>query len=103
MIPYASFYGTALCLAGLVGFLAVDRRFLLACAFAGLCFGVAATFKQTMGAFAFLALALYLLMEGEVSIEHERSRKRRLWKLPEWIVRSGRWFVLARCQINGSG
>ncbi len=85
--PYASFFGTALCLAGLLSFLASERRLLYGCAIAGLCFGIAATFKQTTGAFAFLALALFLLVdEGEGG-----SRPGRILAT---LVRTSRWFVL---------
>lgn len=85
--PYASFFGTALCLAGLLSFLVSDRRLLCRCAIAGLCFGVAATFKQTTGAFAFLALALFLLVdEGEWG-----SRPGRILAT---LIRTSRWFVL---------
>ncbi|MBW2388129.1 MAG: glycosyltransferase family 39 protein [Deltaproteobacteria bacterium] len=86
-VPYASFFGTALCLAGLLSFLALERRFLLGCAVAGLCFGLAATFKQTTGAFAFLALALYLLLEDG----KWRGRPSAIFAI---AIRTSRWFVL---------
>lgn len=86
--PYASFYATLLCLVGVVGFLVAERRFLLACGLAGLCFGIAATFKQTMGAFAFLSIALYLLMEEGESWEY------RVGTPPAILIRASRWFVL---------
>ena len=57
------------------------------CAVAGLCFGLAATFKQTSGAFGFLALALYLLTE-------KGDWKGRLGGVPTSLIRAGRWFVL---------
>ena len=41
--------------------LANPGRVRLASAIAGLCFGVATTFKQTHGAFAFISMALFLL------------------------------------------
>lgn len=86
-VPYASFFGTALCIAGVLSFLALERRFLFGCAIAGLCFGLASTFKQTTGAFAFLALALYLLIEDGK------------WREPPnpifaIVIRTSRWFVL---------
>jgi hypothetical protein len=86
-IPYASFFGTALCLTGLLCFLACERRFLLGCAAAGLCFGFAATFKQTAGAFAFLGLALYLLTE-------RGSWEGRPGAILTIVIRASRWFVL---------
>lgn len=86
-IPYASFFGTALCLTGLLCFLGCERRFLLGCALAGLCFGFAATFKQTSGAFAFLGLALYLLTE-------KGSFKGRRGAILEVLIPASRWFVL---------
>ena len=61
--PYASFFGAALCLAGLLAFLHLRERLFYACVAAGACLGLAATFKYTSGAFAFLACALYLLLE----------------------------------------
>ena len=85
--PYASHFATALCLAGLLGFLASERRFLLGCAVAGLCFGLATTFKQTSGAFAFVALALFLLVD-------EGSWRSGSGATVGILVRTSRWFVL---------
>lgn len=59
--PYPNHYSTALILAGLVAVAATRRRFLTTCAFAGVCFGVAATFKQTAGLFACMGLGLAVL------------------------------------------
>lgn len=85
--PYASFYGIALCFAGMLCLLRGERRFLLGCAAAGLCFGLAATFKQTTGAFAFLAAALFLLSD-EGRFDGEPGKAFRL------LIRLCRWFVL---------
>ncbi len=63
--PYANHYGLALTLAGLLAFTSLrEKRFLLGCALAGLCFGVAVTFKQTSGIFAFASLVLFLVWDG---------------------------------------
>jgi hypothetical protein len=90
--PYASYFGTALCLAGVLSFLALERRLLLGCAVAGLCFGFAATFKQTSGAFAFLSLCLFLLIDAGAMVESDPNRppSRGL----AICVRISRWFVL---------
>jgi hypothetical protein len=85
-VPYASFFGTALCLGGLLAFLASERRFVLGCAVAGLCFGLAATFKQTSGAFAFLALALYLLVDEGRWATGPRGIFARLVGASRWLV-----------------
>ncbi len=61
--PYANYYGLTLSLLGLLVFLSRSRRLRSASLLAGICFGLAATFKQTTGLFACLALALYLLTE----------------------------------------
>ncbi len=85
--PYPNFFATALCLVGVLLFLGLERRVLWGCVLAGLCLGMAATFKQTTGAFAFLAIALSLLTE-----------ERRGETLPGpallLVVRASRWFVL---------
>jgi hypothetical protein len=65
--PYPNHYAMALILAGLVTFVAGQQRLLVACLVAGLCFGVASTFKQTAGLFAYIALGLVLLRRGGAS------------------------------------
>lgn len=60
--PYANHYALTLCLAGLWLSLALPARSIVRCAAAGLCFGLAATFKQTSGLFGLLALCLSLLL-----------------------------------------
>jgi hypothetical protein len=84
---YPSFAGTVLCLGGFLAFLALRGRLLLACAVAGLLFGFATTFKQTAGAFGFLALALYLLTESA-------GPSRQPSAFLKGIVRTSRWAVL---------
>jgi hypothetical protein len=100
-VPYASFYGTALCFAGLLGFLACKRRFWLACVLAGVCFGLAATFKQTTGTFAFLALTLYLLSDGVNGADGAETGDAKGPTQPSTpnsffaiLIRLSRWFVL---------
>ncbi len=99
-VPYPHIFGTALCLGGLLAFLAAERRFLLGCVMAGFCFGLAATFKQTTGAFAFLGMALFLLFPIEQDEERERGKQEgeaegsRAGPLLELVARSSRWFVL---------
>src|SRR5215475_6599118 len=63
--PYASHYAVVVVLVGVLAFLQLRQRApLRACALAGVCFGVATTFKQTSGFFAFAAFVLYLLLVG---------------------------------------
>jgi hypothetical protein len=71
--PYANHYAMALILAGLVTFAAMQRRLLAACLLAGLCFGVASTFKQTAGLFAYICLGLALLWRAAVSQAEARE------------------------------
>jgi len=85
--PYPSHHATLLCLSGLLFFLSFERRYFLACAGAGLCFGLAATFKQTFGAFAFLALALFL-------IANRRSWPSNPSRVFAFLSKASRWFVL---------
>jgi len=61
--PYASYYGTALCLTGLLVFSGGPGRRGPRAFLAGLSFGLGATFKQTQGVFAALSLALFLLAD----------------------------------------
>jgi hypothetical protein len=86
--PYANHYGLLLDLAGIYGFLKLRRRFAVSCLWAGLCFGAAATFKQTSGIFAFLSLVLFLLWEQDESGTREAPAP-----VP-WMVRLMRWSVL---------
>ena len=60
--PYANHFALTLCLAGLWVSLALPARLVARCAAAGLCFGLAATFKQTSGLFGLMALMLSLLL-----------------------------------------
>jgi hypothetical protein len=62
-VPYANHYAVAFILLGLAGYCAWPAHFLLACGFAGVCFGVAGLFKQTSGLFALLGLGLALLWD----------------------------------------
>lgn len=63
VISYANYHAMSLVFAGLLILLALPARLRLACFAAGLCFGLAATFKQTSGAFAFTAVCLFLLVQ----------------------------------------
>jgi hypothetical protein len=63
--PYANHYAVTLILAGLATFLRLRERIAAASLLAGVCFGLAATFKQTSGAFAAAALALFLLRDSQ--------------------------------------
>lgn len=62
--PYASYYGLTLSLAGILVVAALPKRTILACIIAGMCFGLATTFKQTTGIFGAMAVALFLLTES---------------------------------------
>lgn len=85
--PYPNFFATAFDLAGVLLFLGAGRRVLLGCVVAGLCFGIGATFKQTTGAFAFLAVALFLLAD-------DRAAGKRPGAALALVARASRWFVL---------
>jgi hypothetical protein len=61
--PYANHYAVALILLALVVHLRLRSRFVLACAAAGLCCGMAALFKQTSGLFALCGVGLYLVWD----------------------------------------
>ena len=76
--PYASYYGLTLSLLGLLVFLSRSRRLRSASLLAGICFGLAATFKQTTGLFACVALALYLLAEVQ-PLAATPSRRQLRW------------------------
>ncbi|HSP98926.1 MAG TPA: hypothetical protein VL049_17020 [Candidatus Dormibacteraeota bacterium] len=87
--PYPNHYALLLTLAGLYGFLRLERRSALACLWAGLCYGLAATFKQTSGVFAFAALAVFLVSDGGEAADVdplEGSRFDRLVRLACWGV-----------------
>jgi hypothetical protein len=58
--PYATYYATALSLAGVV--IASGPATGLRTFATGVCFGLAATFKQTQGLFAFLAFVLFVII-----------------------------------------
>jgi hypothetical protein len=91
--PYANHYAATCILAGLLIFLALRPRLWMASFAAGICFGVAATFKQTSGAFAAAALALFLLRES-IRFGAERDGDLPGW-LPVLAVRAARIAVLA--------
>jgi hypothetical protein len=90
--PYANHYSLTLTLAGLLCFLALPSRFRLGCFLAGLCFGAAATFKQTAGLFALAGFALFLILARDAL---ERADLRSGPHLPAWIVRAARLALLA--------
>src|SRR5439155_847446 len=56
--PYATYYATALSLAGLLLASAERARWIAS----GVCMGLAMTFKQTQGIFAFLAIVLFVIV-----------------------------------------
>lgn len=87
---YAGHHGMALVLAGVLAIAAGERRPIAAYAVAGLCFGLAATFKQTIGAFAFVAAVLFLLTERGESRSAPSPGLRTL-------ARAGRGAALAAC------
>ena len=60
--PYANHFALALCLAGVWLSFAPPARLVSRSAAAGLCFGLAATFKQTSGLFALMAFAWAVLL-----------------------------------------
>lgn len=84
--PYANHYGIALGLAGLLALLALPGQFLLGCALAGLCCGVAATFKQTNGVFSFIPVVLYLLCEPYFGAATRRAGPAAAGAQPRWSI-----------------
>jgi len=90
--PYANHYSLVLTLAGLAVFLSLPRHFRAGCLLAGLCFGAAATFKQTAGAFAFSGLALFLILADDPRQLREAPAGP---SLPGWLVRAARLVALA--------
>jgi hypothetical protein len=89
--PYANHYAMTLLLGGIAVFMALRRRFSLACFLAGLCFGLAATFKQTTGAFSVLSFMLFLLMEPSSS---QAGSSARSTPAILFVARLVRWAVL---------
>jgi hypothetical protein len=66
--PYANHYGLPLSLLGLLAFLSFRPRYPFGLIAAGICIGVAALFKQTLGAFYAIALVM--------ALTHEKQRPR---------------------------
>lgn len=66
--PYANHYALTLSLAGLWLSLALPAPLLARSAAAGLCFGLAATFKQTSGLFGLLAFSVGLVLAPGASL-----------------------------------
>ncbi|MBW2386508.1 MAG: hypothetical protein JRG92_23005 [Deltaproteobacteria bacterium] len=92
--PYANFYGLTMSMAALVLFVSLDSSLARRCLLAGLCFGIAATFKQTNGLFGFLALLLYLTSLRQLEVV-EKSSSVESRALP-WI-RVTRWVGMVSC------
>jgi len=63
--PYANHFALALTLAGMLALVTLRARRVVACLLAGLCVGLAATFKQTAGLFAGVAIALFLIWDTQ--------------------------------------
>ncbi len=64
--PYANHFALALTFAGML-LVARRGRSAAACLLAGLCFGVAALFKQTAGLFALVSLVLFLIWDTQAT------------------------------------
>ncbi len=71
--PYSNHYAMTATLAGLLAWLALPARPGLGAFAAGLCFGLAASFKQTSGLFAFVAFALFSLHDTLPRLSSARS------------------------------
>jgi hypothetical protein len=91
--PYAGEYALALGLLGALIFLGGEEHPRLACLVAGLCCGVAATFKQTTGLFLFLALLVVLLAQRPVA--PPRRQYPILQLAAAWVRPLGQGVVLA--------
>ena len=90
--PYANHYSLLFNFLALLGFLALRHRFRLACAVAGVGFGLAATFKLTSGIFALVGFVLFLLWNtAAAGAAGSRTRSARL----AWGVRLIRSAALA--------
>jgi hypothetical protein len=90
--PYANHYSLALTLGGLLCFFSLPRHFRLACALAGLCFGCAAAFKQTAGAFGLAGFVLFLTLAEDPRASPDLASGP---TLPSWLVRAARLLILA--------
>ncbi len=90
--PYANHYSLTLTLGALLCFLSLPHRFRLGCVLAGLCFGFAATFKPTAGAFGLAGFALFLILARDAL---EASDLPAGPSLPAWGVRGARLAALA--------
>jgi hypothetical protein len=75
--PYASYYAIPLILAGMLFFIVNRSRLKLSSTIAGLCFGLAMTFKQTSGVFAAVAFAWSMLHHRLEAVPGVGSR----WRL----------------------
>lgn len=94
--PYANHFALALCLAGCWLSLALPVPLAFRGAAAGLCFGLAATFKQTSGLFALVALALALLLSpADEDVSGPRWLMGRLGGLLRWLTLAASAALLA--------
>ncbi len=91
--PYAHHYSMVASMAGLLVFLALARHRLAAGFVAGLCFGVAATFKQTAAVFGFTSFVLFLLWITPPAAPGAVSPTGRWWSL-DLLARTARGTVL---------
>jgi hypothetical protein len=98
--PYPNFYGVSLSMGGLLvlarfrGTGRQGRGYVLA----GLCFGLAATFKQTNGLFAYCAVILHLVsLRSETLVPGGLERLGA--RVPDRAVGASRWLVLAACGV----
>ncbi len=72
--PYANHFALALTLAGMLVAVTLRARLGIAYLLAGLCFGLAATFKQTAGLFAFVSLVLCLIWQTQATATEPAGR-----------------------------
>lgn len=97
--PYASTFSLPFGLAGML--LGVRGGRAGTCLLAGLCFGVAAAFKQTTGAFFFVAAAAFVLASPDPPAESDSAGGSGRWLAPAGLVGIA-LFVVALLLRTGS-
>jgi GT2 family glycosyltransferase len=93
--PYANHFGLTFCLAGIWLALALPTSLVARSAAAGLAFGIAATFKQTTGLFALIALLAALLLAPGAGEQGPRWLMGRLGTALRWLALAAAALLLA--------
>ena len=94
--PYPNHYALLINLAGFWVFLAWARRPVAASVLAGFCFGLSATFKQTLGVFALVALVWFAIFQrAEPQAAARDDPNPRAIRVLRWIVLAGSFLLFA--------